>query len=234
MQELIGDNFPCYHRGNWQMRKLIPLEGGERGKPKSRACVAGNRVQKDWSITMPSNESTPLPERVSSAYTKLSAVAKDLNSVSDELGELIARIDSALKKLNLGVSVWIKIAVRGADLLNDDPIEETDQIGYVKIRGKWGISLSTMSLDVTDGSETFEQWPFNDAPRLMRLSAIDKIADLLEALTGKAAEMKDIVAGKLNDARSVAEAVTRTSGNRVLVRGAITYPPTSKRGEVAK
>jgi hypothetical protein len=160
---------------------------------------------------MPSNDITPLPERVSSAYTKLSTVAKDLNAVSDELGELISQIDLALKKINLGVSAWIKIVERGADPENGDFWEEIDQIGYAKIHGKWGISLRTLCANLSNGTEREEQWSFNDAPRLMRLSAIDKIADLLEALTKSAVETKDHIAAKLAEARSVADAVNEAA-----------------------
>ena len=103
-----------------------------------------------------------------------------MNKVSDELGELIAKIDEALKKLNLGVSVWIKIVAYGADPGNDEFWEQTDKIGYAKVNGKWGISLRTDQMDVRDGEERAEQWLFNDAPRLMRLSAIEKIPELLE------------------------------------------------------
>jgi hypothetical protein len=171
---------------------------------------------------------------VSSAYAKLSAVAKDLNSVSDEFGELITQIDSALKKLNLGVSVWITIAEREAYPEVGDVYAETDQIGYDKIHGKWGVALRTVGLDITNGHEHTEEWLFNDAPRLMRISAVDKIAELLEALTVKAVEMKDNVAAKLVEARSVADAVTRASGGRVPLRGGITPPPMQKSGEGQK
>ena len=51
----------------------------------------------------------PLSERVASYYAQLTSAAKDLNSISDELGKSIAEIDMALKKLNLGVAVWVPI-----------------------------------------------------------------------------------------------------------------------------
>ena len=50
-------------------------------------------------------DQSSLPQRVANYYSLLSEAAKDLNSISDELGKPIAEVDSALKKVNLGVAV---------------------------------------------------------------------------------------------------------------------------------
>lgn len=171
----------------------------------------------------------PLPERVASAYSKLSAVASELNAASDEFGKTIDQIDSALKKLNLGVTVWIRIAKRPADPPNDDMWDESDLLGYAKIRGKWGIALQTTGEDISNPENcTSEMWLFNDAPRRLRLLAIDKIGELLDGLTQIAVKTKDEIRGRLKDAQDVADAVTKASGGRIPLRG-IEPPPGHKK-----
>ena len=50
-----------------------------------------------------------LGQRVFSSFAQLSTVAADLNAVSDDLGDPVADIDAALKKLNIGISVWVNV-----------------------------------------------------------------------------------------------------------------------------
>src|SRR5271166_4568592 len=119
-------------------------------------------------LTMPP-KGTPSPssgdsltERVQSSYRELSAVAAALNTVSDELGKSITQLDSALKKLNLGVTVWVQL--RGFD---GDPNWDTsfwsEDLGYAKIGGKWGISLRTVSGDIQDPDRAaVDEWLFNE------------------------------------------------------------------------
>jgi methyl-accepting chemotaxis protein len=161
---------------------------------------------------MPSNDIAPPPERAADSYSKLAAVAKELNCASDELGKTVAEFDEALKKLNLGVTVWVKLTVRGPEPQNDF-WEESDELGYAKIKGKWGIAIRTVSEDIQNHKQlSEEQWLFHDAPRALRLAAIDKFAELLDALTTKATKTKDEIRQRLSSAQAVAEAVTKASG----------------------
>jgi len=54
------------------------------------------------------SDSNALSERVISSFEKLSSAAKNLNNVSDELGQAITAIDYILQRLNLGVPTWVK------------------------------------------------------------------------------------------------------------------------------
>jgi hypothetical protein len=184
---------------------------------------------------MPSSDTTPLPERVASSYEKLSAIAKDLNTVSDELGQSINQIDSALKKLNLGVSVWVTIVKRHAEPQNNEFWEEADQIGYAKKNGKWGICIRTVGEDLQDPDHsTVDEWLFSDAPRQLRLSAIDKVPALLEALAKQAEETTKDIQARLRDAHAVADAVTVAAHDRLPIRGGTTHPPTKQKAEGSK
>ena len=153
-----------------------------------------------------SDEKAPLLERVANYYSQLSTVAADLNAVSDELGKSIAEIDAALKKLNLGITTWVTIRGDGGNPY-DDSFRSRD-IGYAKVSNKWGISLRTIDgqLSDPDRSET-EEWLFNDAPRSLRLEAIDKIPELLEKLSKDAVRTTKDIRARLDEAQAVAEAV---------------------------
>jgi len=134
---------------------------------------------------------------------QLSSVASDLNTVSDELGKSIAEIDSALKKLNLGISVWVDLNRWEYDL--DYSYES---IGYAKVNGKWGIALRSGSGNLNwPDQEAVEQWLFSDAPRTLRLSAIEKLPEMLKSLSGEAARTTEKIRNSLAEAQAVAAAV---------------------------
>ena len=175
---------------------------------------------------MASNDSTPLPKRVASAFSKLSAVAVDLNAASDELGKTITQIDTALKKLSLGVIVWVTFASRGDDPDEGSGWQEADQIGYAKVNGQWGMTIRTIGENVAYPEQgTNEEWLFNDAPRALRLKAIDKIPEFLDALASMADQTTQQIRNKLKAAQDVADAVTIASGGRLPLRGGLTPPP---------
>jgi hypothetical protein len=150
---------------------------------------------------------TSLLERVSSSYSKLLLVANDLNVVSDELGKSVAQIDDGLRKLNLGVTSWVTIYSEDSD----DPQNPTfwsEDLGYAKVSGKWGICIRRLDGNYQDSyGETESRWAFNEASRTLRLAAIDKIPELLESLSKEAAETTLKIKAKLHDVQSVASTV---------------------------
>jgi hypothetical protein len=149
----------------------------------------------------------PLLERVANYYSQLSSVAADLNAVSDELGKSISDIDGALKKLNLGIAAWVPIQSG-----EEDYSFWSRDVGYAKVGGKWGISLRKVDGDYTDPDRAaVEEWPFNEAPRALRLEAIDKIPALLETLSNDAVKTTKDIRAKLGEAQAVAEAVKRAA-----------------------
>jgi len=161
-----------------------------------------------------SDEEIPLSERVASYYSQLSSVAADLNAVSDELGKSIGEIDAALKKLNLGIATWVTISSGNGNRYHEDYSYWSRDIGYAKVGGKWGISLRKVDGDYqAPDEETVEAWPFNEAPRSIRLEAIDKIPTLIETLSRDAIETTKKIRARLGEAKEVAEAI-KGAGNR--------------------
>ena len=122
-------------------------------------------------------------ERVSSSYRQLSLAASHLNLVSDELGKSIAVLDAALKKLNLGISTWSRLDRWEGAFGN----YSSRYIGYAKVNNRWGIALRTVAGNNNQPEDaTVEEWLFNDAPRALRIEAVEKLPDLFENLIKEA------------------------------------------------
>jgi hypothetical protein len=138
---------------------------------------------------MPIENSNPL-ERVKATYQQLVDVALTLNASSDNLSTSITSLDNALRKLKIGIESWCPFRSG-----REDPVFYIwhDDIGYAKIGGKWGLALR--HVPTSDGEEfpDIEQWPFNDAPRMLRVKAVDYIPNLLERLLKDAKEVIDKV-----------------------------------------
>jgi hypothetical protein len=174
---------------------------------------------------MPTNGES-LAKNVESSYRKLSTVASELNFVSDELGKHVSELDAALKKLNLGIEVWVPIRGDGPDEHGEFWKED---LGYAKIGGKWGIALRSKSGNDFVDEVNIECWLFSDAPRPLRLASIIKIAELLEKLSAEAKVMVDQIDGGLAQVKEVAEVVKKAAEEpvkRTIARGVSVRPIT--------
>ena len=158
----------------------------------------------------PSENREPMPvtpvttDAVVDAYRALVGAASVLNAVSDELGKSISVLDAALKKLNLGIPVWVRI-----DKNQDGPDGEFKHhyLGYAKV-GKWGIALSTSEGNYgTLPDSDDDHWLFNDGPRALRVEAVEHLPKLLTLMTEKAAEVADSIRTQSEMARDIASAI---------------------------
>jgi hypothetical protein len=156
--------------------------------------------------------SPPVPptENIQTIFKHLSQAAIDLNSVSDELSKPIQICESALKKLNLGVSAWVDLASGG-----DGGPWWDRSIGYTKLQDRWGITLRSRSGHEGADELSEELWPFNDSPRWMRLEAITKLPDLLKALIKQAEETTQKMRKKIALANEQAEAITEAVNDSI-------------------
>jgi hypothetical protein len=146
-----------------------------------------------------------LSERMSKSYRMLSTAAANLNKVSDELGNSIAELDSSLKSLNLGIASWVCIRF---EEYNDQTYYRFE-LGYDRIASRWGIALRTVrGHELADTEGSVEKWLFNDAPRNLRLEAIDKIPDLIESLAANTIRTAERIAEKIGQARETVRAVS--------------------------
>lgn len=163
----------------------------------------------------------PSPDKISSSFEQLKAAATRLNAASDALGGTIAALDDALKTLNLGIWAWVTVSKVG--LNNGDCI--LHRLGYARVGSKWGIALSRSEFNeyVSEEDGEAETWLFNDAPRALRVEAVGKLPSLLDALTERAQETADQIAGTIARAEEVVAAVGSVGRNVVHVSKA--HPP---------
>ncbi|HME01192.1 MAG TPA: hypothetical protein VKM93_28250 [Terriglobia bacterium] len=146
-------------------------------------------------------------ERVLASYKQLSLAANSLNSASDELGKAISVLDEALKRLNLGVSAWVQLSTGGGDITSN---WWSRNVGYTKIGDKWGLALNTESGDYQyPDQDSEETWLFNEAPRWMRIEAVGRIPDLLEALLKAAEDTTKKIKDKTAQAYELAVAMSK-------------------------
>jgi hypothetical protein len=145
-------------------------------------------------------------ERIAASYKRLASSAANLNKVSDEFGKPVEAIERALRLLNVGVEAWEKI--RGND---NDGYENYwhEYVGFAKVGGMWRIALSKVEGNHTNPErEEDETWAFEDAPRSLRISAIDKLPDLMEKLIEASDKTARKMQSKANDVIALASAVS--------------------------
>ena len=133
---------------------------------------------------------SPSPsERIAVAFTTLIASAKNINDASGELAKPIASLEKSLKRLNVGVACWTTIS--GGD---DGYNYWSQDVGYSRVRGSWRLAIRTVEGRADDPErESEEVWPFGEAPRYLRIRAVDKLPELVEALV----KATDATTGKL-------------------------------------
>jgi hypothetical protein len=156
-------------------------------------------------VSMSTNKpSQALPvERVQNSYKQLCLAAADLNIATDELGKAISVWDAALKKLNLGISAWVDLSSGG------DGCHWWDRcIGYTKLNDRWGIALREREgVDPAPENDKVETWPFNEAPRWMRIEGVGKLPDLLDELLNQAKDTTKTIKGRVTQATELAKAI---------------------------
>jgi hypothetical protein len=82
----------------------------------------------------------------------------------------------------------------------DGSTAEYEQVGYDKIHGKWDLAIKT-GTERRDMGECIseEAWLFGEAPRNLRISAIERIPQLLEGLAQKASDMTQDIQQKIGE-----------------------------------
>jgi hypothetical protein len=147
-------------------------------------------------------------QKIQTHFQALTETASSLNASSDEFTKVVGILDEALKKLNVGLTVWVTYLTWA----EEPPNYSHDQIGYSKVNNKWGIALRRVFGDEALGEEGQEgPWSFNDAPREMRLHGVDKLPELIEALDSEAAKTVNKIKEKTESVRNIAAAVTGIS-----------------------
>jgi hypothetical protein len=137
-------------------------------------------------------------EKIKQAAQKLPEAAATLNQATDQLGRAITELDNVLKKFSLGVPTWVPFAKWQSEYIGHHWEEE---IGYAKVNGKWGIAIRTVKGNYArpEEEDDVETWQFNEAPRLLRVSAIERVPELLEELLKNATKMTEDLTTKASE-----------------------------------
>src|SRR6266480_7971566 len=150
--------------------------------------------------------------KIQTNFQALSAVAASLNSASDELTQVIGVLDEALKKLNVGLTVWVIFEDRGDE--QDPSPYDCDQIGYCKVDGKWGIALRHIwGHEAFDAHNEEGPWLFTNAPRELRLRSVDKIAELIESLGNEASATTKKIQEKTKEVSELTLAIGKSAND---------------------
>lgn len=150
--------------------------------------------------------------KVETSLKQLSSFSKSLNDASDELSRHIGTLESALNSYNLGIWAWVAEPILSEAELSE-PDEKKQQymmtfehrLGYGKHKGKWGLLVSS-GYDWDDDPRVI---PLREAPREVRVKAVDKIPDLLEALAKEVTALTKEASKKAAEAKELAATLTK-------------------------
>ena len=141
---------------------------------------------------------------VSTLLKQLSSAAQTLSDASNKLTEQIKEIESSLASYNLGVVAWVELRRTSEEIAPTVPyVYRVDRLGYSKKHGKWALYVSSEIEEV----EHYESWLLRDAPRELRILAVDAIPKLLAEMVSKANELTAQVASKADRAKALAHSL---------------------------
>jgi hypothetical protein len=134
---------------------------------------------------------------------ELARLSQDLNQASDALSQQIAQVEEALNELKLGVRAWVQVrSSQSFDEGSSYPTTDSEYLGYGKRHGRWGLLYMYSVEEFPDRDSVMF---LRDAPREDRVTAVEKLAELVRALekttkelteeaTKKAAQVADFAA----------------------------------------
>lgn len=141
---------------------------------------------------------------VSALLKQLSSASQTLNEASNKLTEQIKQIEESLGSYNLGIVTWVDLRKTTEEIDPSVPqIHRVERLGYSKRNGKWALYASSSVEEFEDD----ESWLLRDAPRDLRILAVDAIPRLLEAMVAKAKELTVEVTSKTERAKTIAQSL---------------------------
>jgi hypothetical protein len=150
-----------------------------------------------------------MADNVSALLKQLSSASQSLTEASNILTEQIKEIEKALASYNLGVQVSTVLRHLSTEVDIGTHVVSCDQVdsfGYFKHNGKWGLFVTTY----TDGLDDEKTWPLHDAPRELRILAVDSIPALLEKMVAGATTLAAEVTTKAEFAKSLANSLRQS------------------------
>lgn len=153
----------------------------------------------------------------SDSIKELAAAARQLNQASDDLNAIIEDREDQIQQTGIGVSAWLDDAIDlSAWRMDDDGSAERADgwaIGFARVgpAGQWRIGAKRVLLvhrPDERGEMTTEYYDDDstpiallDAPRSVRLEALEKIDDLTKLLTKRARSFVESIERKKRAAK---------------------------------
>jgi hypothetical protein len=145
---------------------------------------------------------------VSALLKQLSSASKTLSEASNKLTEQIKEIETALASYNFGIVTWVNLRQSSEEVEmekgNNLRVTRLERLGYSKKNGKWGLCASS---SIEEFEEEFEWWLLRDAPRELRILAVDAIPKLLEEMVIRAKALTTKVTSTTDRAKSIAHSL---------------------------
>ncbi len=156
-----------------------------------------------------------MADTVDAALKQLASVSNSLNQASDRLSSHLTEVEAAISAYKLGVGAWVEIQ-REKEITDPDKdgrryeLTYVQLLGYGRYKGKWGLLVAGYCEETFDG-EYHEECFLRDAPRHVRLAAVEKFPDLLKALTKEAAQVAEEATKKAEKARQIAASLGKNT-----------------------
>jgi len=140
---------------------------------------------------------------ITAAFERLAPLAARLNEESDTLNDLIEEVEAKIRKLNVGLTVWLERPLARVD---EPPTNgqwgelqhhSEVQLGVAKIRGRWKLVIRRQHVELglyqgdpdcpwTKRYDIGELEPLLEAPRDYRVEAVRVLPELLAQLADRA------------------------------------------------
>lgn len=147
---------------------------------------------------------------MSSPFSRLQELSDRLNQSSDSLNKLAEEVEAQFAALRLGIEVWVDTPVTKKTFVDEKagvPYDEEIYFGYAKkCDGKWGLCIQKFYPDPDHEVKI----PFPQAPRPMRLKALEQLPALIKQFETKA----ETVIKEVGKVRNIVESEIK-KGTRV-------------------
>ena len=126
---------------------------------------------------------------LSKLLSDLELTAKKLNDASGRVNSILLSCEQKIRTSNLGIEIWLPNAV---DLSDDSEFEfepspcVSAQLGFAKIENVWCLAARISSNPGSAGNVN-KPIPLLQAPRKVRMGALELLPNLVRALSERAA-----------------------------------------------
>ncbi|MGH7217353.1 MAG: hypothetical protein ACREIG_08970 [Nitrospiraceae bacterium] len=114
------------------------------------------------------------------SFSRLQELSHQLNESSDLLGKSVEELEAQFAQVRLGIEVWTDAPVatkQTVDEKNGIVYTEDYYFGYAKKPdGKWGLCIQK----ILSGPDIETRQPFSQAPRSLRLKALEQLPSLIK------------------------------------------------------